>query len=195
MKFRRNADGSLTQVSSVALPKYYGYTPDMTVKIQFGKIKCKFLTPYPQELDRALTAPHPGYIFTPQYKSGNWDGQHHFLTRAGYFPTGLLPVVFHILKTGINPLIKEDKKERKVLSKLPTEVKVIVPDKEKENFYPGIVTFYRDQINVVDYLNADESIFAYSLPLLHHWKKVEDKHVFAKSVLDLVKSLKIKDLS
>jgi len=90
-------------------------------------------------------------------------------------------------------LIKEGKKERKVLSILPANVKVTVPEEEIFHFYPGMVTFYQDHVNAVEYLSEDGT-FAYSVPSLKQWKKVETHNAFARSVLDLAKALKTKDL-
>lgn len=190
MKFKRTS-GGLVQVPTVALPRYHGYTPDKPVEIGFSRIKCQFLSPYPQQLDNALTAPYPGYIFTPQYKAGNWDGHYHFITRSGYFPTGLLPVVYHILNTGINPLLNEGEKDRRILTKLPVKVTIKTKDEDLAFFYPGMVTFYLDRINLTEYL-SDDGTFAFSLPLLKHWKSIEGQNEFARQVLDLANSLRIK---
>lgn len=63
--------------------------------IEVNNNKCK-VNCGPKEmrvLDKAFAIRVPGAFFSPQFKSGSWDGKKHFVTEAGYFKTGLLPEI------------------------------------------------------------------------------------------------------
>lgn len=189
MKFERDAHGKLKKVSNIKPPRHVGYTGD-TVKILFGIVKCQFLTPYPVALDEALSAYYPGFIHTKAYKDNRWDGKHRFITRAGYFPTGLLPVVYAILKTGNNPLVPAEKNKHHVLKRLPKDILIWTKEGRDSQFYhPGFVTSYIDSVDVLVSLNEEEGTFAYPVLGLNGWKKVEDTNPLAKQILSLAKDL------
>jgi hypothetical protein len=188
-KFTRTPNGKLTPKPLLEPPKSQGYTPGAEVKIEFGISKCKFLTPYPRPLDNALSAQYPGYVFAPSFKAGHWDGTHRFITRAGYFPTGLLPVVVHILKTGNNPLIDPDKKEYMVL-KNPAKSVVIVPTKVAQKYYyPGLENFYENEIQLLDYFSPETGEFVYPKDLLKNWSEVKNSNELAGKILAFAKEL------
>ncbi len=169
-------------------PRYSGYKPGDPVSIGVGKDKCQFLTPFPQEIEQALTVRYPGYFFSPQYKSGSWDGKKHFITRNGVFPTGLLPFVYHILTTGFMPTLNSTKKREKVLGTSSKNVSLKV-DKDFENdFYPGVLNSM-ENVGLLESLNTDTGIFAYPTKQLVLWKKIQDKNPLAKSILNLCRSL------
>ncbi len=48
-----------------------------------------------KKIDRAMTFRMPGYIFTPSYKAGHWDGNIRFL-KGDKFPVGFLSRVLEI---------------------------------------------------------------------------------------------------
>lgn len=188
-KYSRDANGKLVAKPLIPPARHEGYTTGMEIKIEFSRTKCRFLTPYPKVLDRVLSAPHPGYVFTPSFKAGHWDGLHRFITRAGYFPTGLLPVVVHILKTGNNPLIPEEKDGYKVL-KTPAKSIQIIPAKGEEKFYyPGFENFYENQTSLLDNLNPETGEFVFSKELLKSWVSVRGSNPLASRVLELAKDL------
>ncbi|MCG8429621.1 MAG: hypothetical protein MJA29_00380, partial [Candidatus Omnitrophica bacterium] len=72
MKFVRDKYGKLIKKPLLDPPKSTGYEGGPVI-IEFGRAKCKFLTAYPPQLDKALSAPHPGFQFTQAYKNKNWD--------------------------------------------------------------------------------------------------------------------------
>jgi hypothetical protein len=191
MKFHKNKQtGKLKPKATVKPPRHKGYRVGDRIVIKFGITKCQFITPFPSQMNKALSAPVPGYVFTPQYKAGYWDGQHHFLTRAGYFPTGLLPVVIHVLKTGKNPLIETGKKGHTVLSKPADNVSISVPKKCKEFYHPGLETYYVDAENLLDTLNSATGVFAFPIQLLKTWKEVRKDNLSARPTLNLAKALR-----
>jgi hypothetical protein len=188
-KYFRTETGKLASKPLLDPPKHVGYTSDTVVKIEFGISKCRFVTPYPKALDNALSAPHPGYVFTPSFKAGHWDGMHHFITRVGYFPTGLLPVVIHILKTGNNPLIDEDKDGYKVL-KNPVKSVEVIPLKEAEKFYyPGLENYYENRFSLLENLTPETGEFTFPKELLKEWLKVKNSNPLTPQVLGLAASL------
>jgi len=189
MRFRRTSSGKLKR--GVKPPKYQGYNKGMTVVIEVGKRKCKFLTSFPKDMDKGLAAPYPGYFFMKSFKNGSWDGHKHFITRAGYFPTGLLALVYHILTTGINPLIREGLKGHEVLRYPVAKVDIIVLDEMKEYFYPGLLQMW-DDFDALQTLNPKDGTFAYPVALLNQWKSVEKDNPISKPVLSLCKSLLVK---
>lgn len=188
-KYTRDSEGKLVSKPLIAPARHEGYDKSMTVKIEFSRTRCRFLTPYPKVLDKVLSAPHPGYVFTPSFKAGHWDGLHRFITRAGYFPTGLLPVVIHILKTGNNPLINEEKDEYKVLKNLPEKVEVIPAKGEEKFYYPGFETFYENGTKLLEELNPETGVFTFSKELLKEWVTVKGSNPLATRVLSLAKTL------
>jgi hypothetical protein len=163
---------------------YAGKTTD----IQFGRNKCKFLSAYPPQLDKALSAPFPGFQFTQAFKNKTWDGQHHFITRAGYFPTGLLPLVIHILSTGNNPLIEEDKRGYKVL-KSPVTFNVTCDIKDKKLFYSAYLSHYNNSPEKAASTLNTEGVFAYPIEIFRSWAAVRDTNPLATQILALAKSL------
>jgi len=189
MKFERDAQGHLKKTSGIKPPMHVGYNPKEPLKILFGIVKCKFLTPYPHQLDDALSAYYPGYFHMTAYQNHSWDGKHRFITRAGYFPTGLLPVVYYMLKTGNNPLLTDENDDYKVLRNVPENV-VIVTEKDSEFYTPGFATFYLDYVDVLESLNGDGT-FAYPISNLNGWKRVVDTNPLAKRVLNLARDIHI----
>jgi len=193
MSFYRTKTGKLkTAKKKISSPRYAGYKHGQEVIIQVGKSKCQFLTPYPSTVEKAMAPPTPGYFFSPQFKAGGWDGRKHLITRAGYFPPGLLPLVYHILNTGINPMIEEGIKGRKVLAKPVEKVTVIIPPEMRDIFYPGMLDLWED-FNVLPSLNDAKGTFAYPVRLLNRWNKVKDVNPLARPLLAFGKSLIQKD--
>lgn len=193
MKFERDTQGNLKKTSNIKPPRHVGYQPQNTIKILFDIVKCQFLTPYPHPLDDALSAFYPGFVHTTAYKAQQWDGKHRFITRAGYFPTGLLPVVYAILKTGNNPLVSPDKSKYQVLKTLPKNTIILTKDDKSAQYYhPGFVTMYIDFVDVLEGLNEKNGTFPYSGACLNGWKKVEDTNPLAKQTLKLARDLHIK---
>lgn len=190
MRVGKDATGKLVPKPRYDAPLHLAYKAGDPVCIQLGPSKCKFLTPYPKELYKALSAPVPGFAFTPSFKNKMWDGQHRFITKVGYFQLGLLPVAYCILKTGINPLVPEDKKGHKVLANPVEDVQLKVPKEMRETFYPGLVNFYIDELDILQYLNPESGEFAYPVKLLQMWSKVRGVNPLAETVLDLAKSLR-----
>ena len=187
MDISRDRHGKLVKKPLVTPRKSSGFIGE-AVKIQFGRTKCKFLTAYPPPLDRALSAPFPGFQFTQAFKNKTWDGKHHFITQAGYFPTGLLPLVIHILRTGINPLIEEDKKGYNVL-KVPPGMQLTC-EKEDEKFYhSAYLSHYNTNPDDVANTLNNEGIFAYPLEVFRSWAAVKDTNPLATQILALAKSL------
>lgn len=186
MKVGRDTNGKLVRKAKFKAPPHKAYQSGAEVKIQFGIVKCKFLTPYPKGLYEMMTVMVPGYFFTPSYKKHLWDGKHRFITKAGYFHTGLLSVVYACLKKGANPLDKEGKKNR---VKPIDNVTVVVPEKLKKYYHPGLVNYYLEEENILQYLTPETGEFAYPTKLLKNWTTVRDNNPLAKKVLKLAKSL------
>jgi hypothetical protein len=186
MKIGRDSSGKLVRKARFKAPPHKSYQYDDPVKIQFGIVKCKFLTPYPSNLYNIMSASVPGYFFMPSYKAKQWDGQHRFITRAGYFHTGLLPVVYATLKKGTNPL---DKSESKSRIKPVKNVTVDVPASLKKYYHDGLVTYYLEDEDILQYLSPETGEFAYPVKLLHNWTHVKDTNPLAKRVLKLARSL------
>lgn len=63
-----------------------------------------------KELDNYLKIRVEGYHRTEAFKKGRWDGYKHFLTAAGYFATGFLPMVLMFLKEHNVKIEFEDKR-------------------------------------------------------------------------------------
>lgn len=188
-KFPRDKNGKIIAKPILEPPKSAGHTKGAEVKIAFNVNKCHFLSSYPPQLNKALTAPFPGYVFTPSYKAGHWDGMHRFITRAGYFPTGLLPVVVHILKTGNNPLINPDKKGYIVLT-IPAKSIEIIPDKDAEKaYYPGMENFFEYQDDLLKNLSPETGEFTFPMDLLRAWIPVKQTNPLAPQILGLAKAL------
>lgn len=180
----------MRKTTGVSAPQSYGYKDGDVIKILFGPKKCKFLTPYPKALEEALTAPYPNYIHITSYKAGLWDGMYRFITKAGYFPTGLLPVVFCVLTTGVNPLIPENKKGRNVSIK-PTKNVEIIPDKGADKlFAPVFLAFYNFNQNFMDNFNEKTGIFSYPVAGLKMWDNVKESNPTAKRILAFAKHLR-----
>lgn len=190
MKVVRNKYGKLVKVPLLAPYKSTGYAGE-PVRIQFGRTKCKFLSAYPPQLDRALTAPHPGFQFTTAFKNKSWDGLHHFITRAGYFPTGLLPLVVHILKTGINPLIESDKKGYSIL-KVPPGSQIICNEKDTKFYHSSYLSYYEMDTKQVASSLSDEGVFAYPVEIFRSWAAVTESNPLARKVLKLAKNLHLR---
>ena len=188
-KYRRTKSGKLATQPLITPPKHVGYKYGQPVKIEFDITKCRFLTPYPSQLDRALTAPYPGYVFTPSFKAGHWDGHHHFITRRGYFPTGLLSVVVHILKTGKNPLIDEDKKEHNVLANTVVNVEVIPVKNAEKFYYPGMENYYENQINIMENFEPNSGEFIYPTKMLRFWSTSRGTNELAGKIMGIAKIL------
>lgn len=190
MKYERSSDGSLRKKKTSYTPLHKAYRAGDAVKIQFGPTKCKFLTPYPAGVYHALEVYVPGHIFIPAVKNGHWDGKHRFITKPGYFQTGLLPVIHTMLTQGINPLLDEDHRDRNVLLKPVENVEVIVPDKYKKIYYPGLVNYYENHLDILQWLNPEEGLFIYPKELLREWGTVKRTNPLARQVLLLAKDLK-----
>jgi superfamily II DNA or RNA helicase len=76
------------------------------IEIIRDKIRCKIIgltnSDVIEQIDRSLSYYITGYMFTPSYKSGRWDGRNRLLQKKGeeyYFLSGLLPRVEEILKS------------------------------------------------------------------------------------------------
>jgi hypothetical protein len=186
MKIGRDPNGKLVRKPKFNAPPHKSYQYGAEVKIQFGIVKCKFLTPYPGNLYNIMSASVPGYFFMPSYKAKQWDGQHRFITRAGYFHTGLLPVVYATLKKGTNPLAKGESKTK---VKPVDKVTVIVPEKLKKFYHPGLVGYYLEDEDILQYLSPETGEFAYPTKLLKAWTTVKDTNPLARRVLKLAKAL------
>lgn len=189
MGFQRGKDGKVRRYGGGAPQKRWKVGDP--IEIQFGPIKCKILTPYPKKLDQVLTAPVPGYFFMPQFKAGNWDGKHHFITQAHYFPTGLLPLVYAILKTGKNPLDDDSV----VLRQTPSKVIIRVPEGGGEYFNPNFIRHYLDKPNLLENLTEEEGTFSVPRISLVKLKKVKGKNPLAAVLLEMFKCNRIKGLS
>ena len=193
MSFYRTKTGKLqTAKKKISSPRYAGYKHGQEVIIQVGKAKCQFLSPFPSAVEKALAPTTPGYFFSPQFKAGGWDGRKHLITRAGYFPPGLLPLVFHILNTGINPMIDKAKAAHKVLAKPVVKVTVIIPVDMREIFFPGMLDLWED-FDILPSLDDANGTFAYPVRLLNRWNNVKEKNPLAKPLLAFGKSLIVKD--
>ena len=165
------------------------WKPGDTVTIQFGPVKCKFLTPYPKQLDNELCIDYPGKFFSPSYKNGNWDGKHWFITSANYFPTGLLPLVYAILKTGKNPISSNP--DTVVLMKRPKEVKLKIPKGGWEYFNPNFVKYYLQDMDVLNSLDEEQGIIHLPKESLRNLKKCKDANRHAKKVFSLLNELSL----
>jgi hypothetical protein len=174
----------LVRKPAVKPPRHYGYVGGSPVQIRFGPAMCLFLTPYPVALDKELTAPYPGYIHMPSYKSGQWDGHHHFITRAGQFQTGLLPVIYSTLTIGKNPLKDNDK-----IVTNPVKVEVIVPEKYQEFYHPGLERSLSEGLNLLEYLTEETGMFAFPTGLLKSWTEVKATNPLATRILSFARRL------
>jgi hypothetical protein len=190
MKLGRDDDGKLVSKPRLPAPLHKAYKAGDTVRIEVRRDKCKFLTPYPSQVYSALSVPVPGYLFTPSYKNKMWDGRHKFITKAGYFPVGLLPVICAILTTGNNPLIDEDKDDYKVLANPVQKVSIALTDEVKKHFHPSLVYYYISDVNILQYLNPENGEFIYPTKILLGWKEVREVNPLARQILDLAKSLR-----
>lgn len=187
MGFQRTKGGKVARFGGKQLPRWKEGSP---IEIKFGPIKCQFTTPYPKKLDQTLTAPYPGYFFMPLFKSGKWDGHYHFITKAHYFPTGLLPVVYAILRTGRNPL----RDNEKVLKVLPHRVKLRVPREGRKFFNPNFLRHYLDEPDLLADLTEEEGTFSVPRISLIKLKDIRKTNEFAAKLLELFKSIRIKNL-
>ena len=189
-KIVRGKDGKLRRGVDTKAPQSTGYREGNPIKILFGVQKCKFITPYPAVLYKALVAPYPNYWHTPSFKARKWDGMHHFITHAGYFPAGLLPVVFHILTTAINPLIPANKKGYNVRI-TPTKNIKIVPQKGCEKFFhEGYPRFFSFPPEPMTGFNKDTGTFSFPVDFLKCWGVARGNHPLAKRILSFAKELK-----
>jgi len=189
MKYERDKFGKLKKRPVIEPPKSTGWVTGAHVQIQFGRTKCKFVTAYPPQLNKALSVPHPGFQFTTAYKNGYWDGLHHFITRAGFFPTGLLPVVQHILKTGKNPLIEEDKKGHNVLPNTPIRVQYKHRKEDAEFFNNALKDAFTTELKVaMDSLN-DEGVFILPAELFVDWATFRPTSSLSYPLLQLARNL------
>lgn len=190
MKYSRNAKGGLVNQKKRFVPDLHArYKHGEPVKIQFGYSKCQFLTPYPKEVYEALSVLVPGHFFIPSVKAGFWDGKHRFITKPGYFATGLLPVVVSLLTRGVNPL---DKSGDKVLHKPVANFTLIVPEKCVKRYYPGLENYYENNLDMLQYFSPETGEFSYPFELLKAWFLVKDTNPLAGKVLKLAKSLRSK---
>ena len=63
------------------------------MKIEFGNLKSKISTDNPDLINalvKLYTFKVPGAEFSPSYKRKQWDGTRSYITKAGYFKSGLL---------------------------------------------------------------------------------------------------------
>jgi hypothetical protein len=187
MGFQRTKGGKVARFGGKQLPRWKEGDP---VEIKFGPIKCQFVSSYPKKLDYTLTAPYPGYFFMPEFKAGKWDGHYHFITKSHYFPTGLLPAVYAILRTGCNPL----RENEKVLKVLPKRVKLHVPPEGREFFNPNFLRHYMDEPDLLENLTEEEGTFSVPRISLIKLKDTRQKNVFSAKLLELFKSIRIKNL-
>lgn len=71
------------------------------MKIHINNLKARIETDNPEILDalyKLYSEKTPGYQYSPAYKRRQWDGNTHFITKAGTFRTGLLNRVLDDLK-------------------------------------------------------------------------------------------------
>jgi hypothetical protein len=194
MTYTRDKYGKLVKKPLLAPAKSAGWAAHAAktggyVSIKFGKTKCQFSTPYPPQLDKALSVPHPGFQFTTAYKNGHWDGLHHFITRAGYFPTGLLPVVTHILRTGKNPLIEEGKKGHIVLENPPGKTGFSYDKNDREFFNDALKDAYMNDFKIaMDSLN-DEGVFVLPIEIFEDWATFRPCSPLSHPLLQLARNL------
>ena len=191
MKYTRSSSGQLAPNKKRLAHLHTSYRLGEAVKIQFGPVKCKFLTPYPRPVYDAMGILVPGHIFIPSVKAGHWDGRHRCITKPGYFQTGLLPVIYTMLTRGINPLIDEDKKNHKVLPNPVENVEIIVPPEYTDLYYPGLTTYYQDNLELLQWLSPETGDFIFSTSLLKSWVAVKDTNPLAKKILQLGKHLHV----
>ena len=93
------------------------YTPSVSVKVLNVTSTIHGLNNVQEAaLDAELSFWSEGFIFTPQYKSGVWDGRVHLFKKStsstpyGKFPSGLLSRVFNLLDTNGIPVQVEDQR-------------------------------------------------------------------------------------
>ncbi len=194
VKFHR-VNGKLKRTTGTKAPKDIGWKTGMPVKILFDTQKCKFLTLFPPQLNKALVAPYPNYWHTPSFKAKQWDGMYHFITKAGYFPTGLLPVVFHMLTTATNPLMPEDIEKNKLRFPPVKDIKILPKKGCAKVFtesYPRFFSFPPDTMIGFD---KETGTFAYPVPLLKCWAAAKGTNPLAKKVLAFAKTLREEAMS
>jgi len=144
------------------------YKKGDAVNIHFGISKCKFITPYPEKLRKILCVFYPGYFFSPKFKKGLWDGKYYFITNSNYFPTGLLSVVFATLKTGKNPLDKNEKEYFTPIKK----VRLKVNPEDKKFYHPQILNYYFNNNDIVS--SIEKNTFTIDKKLIDNWKNLQD---------------------
>ena len=189
-RFTRSSTGKIRRSVGTKAPQSTGYDDGALIKILFGPQKCKFVTPYPAKLYKALVAPYPNYWHTPSFKARKWDGMHHFVTHAGYFPTGLLPVVFHMLTTGTNPLIPSHKKGYYVGITATKNIKIIPQKGCEKYFQEGYPRFFSFPPDTMEGFDRATGTFGYPVELLKCWGAARGSNPLARQILAFAKELK-----
>lgn len=147
------------------------------VDILFGVSKCKFLTPYPKKIKKELEIFVPGYRFSPKYKRKQWDGKKKFITDHHYFMTGLLPVVYAMLKTGKSIVNFYDfrgdenlKKRKVILRNPPKKVRIQVPEECKQYFSPTFLRWYIYDFDLLSGVSEENSSVEIPIKMLKSLK-------------------------
>jgi len=74
-----------------------------TIDIQFSPVRCRILTPLPEDVEAmlyaALSYRTDGYFFSPKFQSGNWDGYNRLYSKRTHsFRPGLIYRVKQLLE-------------------------------------------------------------------------------------------------
>ena len=76
--------------------------------IQYDNIKAQMEGPAVYQARRLLSYKQKGYVFSPAYKAGVWDGRIELMNRSGGFPAGLVPwLVARLKHEGIRVELKD----------------------------------------------------------------------------------------
>lgn len=104
----------------------------MTTKITIDNVTSTLETSeyFHNLVDEELAIKQPGYIFSPKFKNGFWDGKIHFFNKkSGTFPTGLLKKVCAIIAHADSHehIIFEDLRKPLIIP-MPEEIKLYEPN-------------------------------------------------------------------
>jgi len=105
----------------------------------------------------------------PQYRAGGWDGSKHFITANHYFPTGLAPVVYALLRTGKNPIGKD--KDKQVIKVLPSRIKFVFPGNTLSFFSWNFIRSYTNKVDILDSLQEEKHTFTIPLKTVKNAQK------------------------
>lgn len=125
--------------------------------IQVDNLKCKLIrspedsSQILRQISDYLSVMDPNRYFVASFRSGHWDGRYRLLTKANFFPTGLLPMV---LKYCRESEVKVDLQDLRLSQEFPSswdytlngdslrDYQVEIVDQLKKpripNFYRGI---------------------------------------------------------